>query len=229
MKKLIALTLVSSLCFPTLVKSDETPKVPKLIYKKEKSPGEKCYDENTHIINLGIGAPTSGYYRVSYSGSYTYHRTPAIGLSYEQAYPKRLGPGYLGVGAYFGYQGVYYKNSYYNYNNGNGNGYQIYDYSYRWNYFSLGARGAYHWDVLNAKNAEVYAGVIIGLRFQTYSYTNSDPDPYYHNLYDLHQNSVFPSYGVFAGARWWFVKNVGLYAEAGYGISYFTGGFSFKF
>jgi hypothetical protein len=40
---------------------------------------------------------------------------------------------------------------------------------------------------------------------------------------------VYPAYTVFGGARWYFVKNIALFGEAGYGISYLTGGFSFKF
>jgi len=91
----------------------------------------------------------------------------------------------------------------------------------------VAARAAYHWDVLNAKNAEVYAGVLVGLRIATYSYETNDPgrnDPY-----SYANSSVYPTYSAFAGARWYFVKNFGLFAEVGYGISYATGGFSIKF
>jgi hypothetical protein len=182
---------------------------------------EKAFNENTHIINLGVGLGTRYYGGVL--GSAAYRSTPAISLSYEQAYKKKLGPGFLGIGAYLGYQraSLTDNNLYYFGTN--------YYYKHTWNYTMIAARGIYHWDVLNAKNAEVYAGVIIGLRIQTYNfYTNSpDPDDYYY--YRLNPGSVYPAYSVVAGARWYFASKFGLFAELGYGISYATGGFSFKF
>ena len=87
------------------------------------------------------------------------------------------------------------------------------------------ARAAYHWDVLNSKNAEVYAGAIIGVRFHTEHYETNDPgknDPYSYT-----EAAAAPAYSVFAGARWYFAKKIGVFAEVGYGISYLTGGFSF--
>src|SRR4051812_19142364 len=67
--------------------------------------GGKCFDENTRIVNLGLGLG-AGYY--SYAG-YASHRTPAFSLSYEQPYKKRLGPGFLGVGGYLGFQSARYR------------------------------------------------------------------------------------------------------------------------
>lgn len=187
------------------------------------STGEKCYDENTHIINLGAGFGSAGYYKAGRGGAYVYRNTPAFSFSYEQPLKNKLGPGYLGVGAYLGYQSSYYR---YNevYYNGN-----YYYYQHKWNHMLLAARGAYHWDVLNAKNAEVYAGLIVGVRIQTYTYETNNPDPVYADLYRLNDGLIYPSYSLFAGARWYFVPNVGLFAELGYGISYLTGGLSFKF
>ena len=92
----------------------------------------------------------------------------------------------------------------------------------------VAARGAYHFDVLNSKNAELYVGAIVGVRIQTYHYDTNNPDPNADN-YRLSSGSVYPTYSVFAGARWYFAKKVALFGEVGYGISYLTGGFSFKF
>jgi hypothetical protein len=44
----------------------------------------------------------------------------------------------------------------------------------------------------------------------------------------LNQGSVYPAIAAFAGARWYFVENIGVYGEVGSGISYATVGFSFK-
>ncbi len=224
MKKIIFTFLIAGFGLTTSLKADGEPKITQPISKKGNSSGEKCFDENTHIINVGIGIPR-WYYGLINSPGYTHFITPALSISYEQAYKKKLGPGYLGVGAYFGYQGAWQKYTFNDWYNGT---YGTYYYQHQWNYFSVAARGVYHWDVLNSKNAEVYAGVIVGLRFQTYSYTTNDPDPYYNN-FRLSQGAVYPSYSVFAGARWYFAKNFGLFAEAGYGISYLSGGLSIKF
>ncbi len=184
--------------------------------------GEKCFDENTHIINLGLGFGGGNYYHGAYGGSYSANRSPAFSLSYEQSLKKRIGPGYIGVGAYAGFQTARYRYNYYNDNNGN-----YYYYEHKYNYTMIAARGAYHWDVLNSKKAEVYAGAVIGVRIQTYTYTSNDPDPKYYNR--LNEGAAYPAYSLFAGARWYFAGHVALFGEVGYGISYLTGGISFKF
>lgn len=188
--------------------------------KTEKANDEKCFDENTQIINLGLGFGGGDYYR-GYSSGYSARRSPAFSLSYEQSLPKRIGPGYVGVGAYAGFQTARYHYNYYH-NNGN-----YYYYEHKYNYTMIAARGAYHWDVLNSKKAEVYVGALVGIRIQTYSYETNDTDPDYN--YRLNEGSAYVAYSLFAGARWYFVDHVALFGEAGYGISYLTGGVSFKF
>lgn len=189
------------------------------------SDGAKCFNENTHIINIGVGLPNGHYYSAYRGAGYRYRTTPAFSASYEQAYPKKLGIGFLGLGAYVGFQN---SSSTYNYYY-NKNGYASdYYYRYSWTNFMAAARGVYHFDVLNAEKAEVYVGVLAGVRIQTYHYTTNNPDPYADN-YRISSGNVYPVLSVFAGARWYFVKNVALFAEAGYGVSYISGGFSFKF
>jgi len=180
---------------------------------------ELCFDENTHIINLGVGFGT-GYYRDYRGAGYNYGSTPAMSITYEQAWPKRLGPGYLGVGAYLGFQHAHSRNDYdYSY------GGSPYYYEHTWNNYMIAARAAYHWDVLNSKRAEVYGGALVGVRIQTYNYTTNDP----YTNHSLDDGSVYPAYSLFAGARWYFAKNVGVFGEVGFGISYATVGLSFKF
>ncbi|MDF2438021.1 MAG: hypothetical protein K0Q95_2397 [Bacteroidota bacterium] len=181
--------------------------------------GTKCFNENTKVLNAGVGFG-SGYYR-SYKGAGYVNRTsPAINLSYEQALPKKLGPGYLGLGAYLAYQS---SRSRYNNSKYNGN---YYYYEHKWKNFIVAARGAYHLDFLNSERAEIYGGVIAGLRIQTYNYETNNPDPY--TYYGLKQGSVYPVAAAFLGARWYFLPNIGVYGEVGSGISYATVGFSFK-
>ena len=91
----------------------------------------------------------------------------------------------------------------------------------------IAARAAYHLDDLNFENAEVYAGVMLGMRFQSYIYGTNDPYP--NDDYYYSGRSVFPASSIFIGGRWYFAKSVALYGELGYGISYGTIGLSFKF
>jgi len=184
--------------------------------------GEHCFNENSHVINVGIGFGGGRYYRYKGGVGYSYRVSPAFSLSYEQAIKEKLGPGFLGVGAYFGYQhaSFQYDNYYYKGNQ--------YYYRHNWNYMIIAARGAYHLDVLNTKNAELYFGGIIGMRFQTYSYQSNSNDPDVH-LYKLNNRFVYPGASLFVGGRWYFVPQAALFAELGYGISYLNGGVSFKF
>lgn len=180
---------------------------------------EKCFDENTRIMNLGAGFGGGNYYK-GHSNGYSAKRSPAFSMSYEQSLPKRVGPGYIGIGAYVGFQNAYYHYEYFDDLD------RRYYYEHRYNNTMIAARGAYHWDVLNSKNAEVYAGTIIGVRIQTYHFETDNPNPN-HN-YRLNEGAVYPAYSLFAGARWYFVDRVAVFGEAGYGMSYVTGGVSFK-
>lgn len=179
--------------------------------------GEKSFNENTKIINIGIGSGGNRYYRGS--GYDVYGRSPAFSLSYEQPWRERLGPGFLGVGAYFGFQNAHYRNNHYTSSN--------YYYEHNWNYMMIAGRAIYHWDVLNSEKAEVYGGAILGLRIQTYNYSTNNP--YSNGDNRLNEGSVYPAFSVIAGARWYFAKKVAVYGEVGSGISYLTAGLSFKF
>jgi len=172
--------------------------------------GGKCFNETTHIVNIGIGTGGISYFSGVAVGSFS--RGPAIIATYEQAWPKKLGPGFLGVGAYLGYQRGHYKD------------YSSAVYYYDFNYISVAARGVYHWDVLNSDKAEVYGGVLVG--FRIHSYSSNDPYPY---AYAKSNEGIYPIGAAFAGARWYFAKNFALYGEAGSGVSFLTGGVSFKF
>ncbi|MFL5753899.1 MAG: hypothetical protein ACJ76F_10870 [Bacteroidia bacterium] len=187
--------------------------------------GGKCFDESTRVINLGAGLGSGNYYSAYRNHGYIYKSSPAFSFSYEQPLAKNVGPGLLGLGVYLGYQTASSTYNYY----WDKNGYKdYYYYRNRWNNFMVAARAAYHPDVLNFGKGEVYFGAMAGLRFQSYHYETNNPDPN-SDIYRLSSRSVFPTLSVFAGGRWYFTDNLGLFAELGYGISYLTGGLSFKF
>jgi hypothetical protein len=193
--------------------------------RKDNSPsgsGEKCFNENTRVINLGVGFFGGRYYNYGKNGAFTYRRSPAIGISYEQAIPNKVGPGYLGLGAYFSYQTAWYRYDDWYYN---GNKYY---YRHNWTYMFFGIRAAYHADALCTDKAELYFGAVGGLRVQKYSYETNSLDPDY-NAYALRQRTVYPGGSLFLGGRYYLTPNLGIYLELGYGMSYLTGGVSFKF
>jgi hypothetical protein len=186
--------------------------------------GGDCYDENSHLINLGVGL-TGSYYHFENRKGYSHGRTPAFIFVYEQPLRNKVGPGYIGIGPYLSYQTAYERYDYDWYYNGKNDNYY---YRHQWNYFVIAARGAYHWDVLNNSKGELYAGTIIGVRINQYTYKSDNPDPNY-NSFERSDGSVYPAVAVYAGARWYFVPNVALYGEVASGVSFLTGGLTFKF
>ena len=237
MKKSLIIALTCIFGYEMAIASDEVGdknysgvKPSKMFNSKTvaREPGGGCFDESTHIISLGVGLPGPGnsYYRFSKGNGYSSGSTPLFSLSYEQAIKQRVGPGYIGAGAYLGYRNVYNKYDYdYFYNNHKGK----YYYRNNWNTVTIAARAAYHWDVLNKEKGEVYGGSMIGLHIRSYSYTSNDPDPDHYDNGRVSEGSVYPAFSVFAGARWYFANNVAVFGEVGTGISFLTGGLSFKF
>lgn len=219
MKKSILILL--SLTLPASWMSAGTSLTPPAITKPRPANNGSCFDEKTHLINLGVGIGGAGVFR-SIGGGYVYSGSPLFTLSYEQAYPKKLGPGYLGVGALLGYRTAHSR--YENFNN------SPYFYEHRWNHFTVATRGVYHWDVLNAKNAEVYGGVLLGVRITTYDFRSHGDDPD-SRIYARGDGGVGVVAGLFAGARWYFLPGMSLFGETGAGanLPYLNGGISFKF
>lgn len=185
------------------------------------SDGSKCFGTGTNVINVGVGFLGAGYYKYGRSGNYKYGSSPAFSISYERGLAK-LGPGYLGAGAYFGYKTAYYRYNDYYYKG------ERYYYRHNWTYMFLAARIAYHPDALIFAKGEVYFGGVLGARIETYSYENNSPDPD-RDLYRVSSGSVRPGYSLFVGGRYYFTNSIGGFAEIGYGISYLTLGLSFKF
>ncbi len=167
-----------------------------------KSDGEKCYDESTHIVNVGIGLG-SGYYIAAYGEKYS--SSPYLSVSYEQPWSKKIGPGFLGVGAYFGYKTEKYEK---NYNSIFGTPYH---YERRYSYYTVAGRATYHWDILNSKKAEVYGGVLIGAYLNVDSYSDNDPN----SDYSVSVNPFSPYVSPFLGARYYFTDAIGVFAEVG--------------
>jgi hypothetical protein len=180
-----------------------------------KSETGQSFDNGSRILNVGVGFGARRYYNFNNGNGYSYRNSPAFSISYEQALQKKLGPGYLGLGGYFGFQTSSYKYDY------------SYYYQHRWNYYLLAARGVYHPDVLNWDKGELYGGALIGVRYQSYRFTTNSPDPgVFVNRYN--DRSIWPAYSLFIGGRYYFTPAAAIFGELGWGISYLTLGISLK-
>ena len=187
----------------------------------KKSGSGVAFDQSTALLNVGIGLGSRHYYGFNSGFGYRSARTPAFSISYEKPLSKKLGPGILSLGAYLGFQRATYRNDDYFFR-------QVrYFYQHSYNYWYIAARGIYHPDALIWEKAEIYFGLMLGVRYQTYRYTSNNPDPDA-RLYELNHSSIYPTYSFLAGGRWYFADRAALFGELGYGISYLTLGVSFK-
>ena len=157
------------------------------------------FNVGTNVINAGIGF--GGSYDVYNSAS----QSPGFSFTYERGMWDIPGPGVISLGAYLGFKAYKYDYS---------------GYSSKWSYTTIGVRGAYHFNGLEVDNLDLYGGIMFNYNFLSYSTTN----------YDIYGN-YDSTFGVtpFAGARWFFTDNFGVFGELSYGVAYFSAGVSFKF
>jgi hypothetical protein len=103
--------------------------------------------------------------------------------------------------------------------------YGYFGYKWRYNFFTVAARGSYHFGkhFITMDKLDLYAGPSLGFRISSYN----DPDGY-SGVYDNGYGSgVF--FGAFAGAKYYFKPNLGVFAEVGYNASPLKVGVAFKF
>jgi hypothetical protein len=108
----------------------------------------------------------------------------------------------IGVGGYLGYAANRFK---YMDNSG-------YDFSY----LIIGPRASFHYNPID--KLDTYGGLLLGYNFVGSSGNGLKPD----------NGSRFTP-ALYVGARYYFVGNISVFAEAGYGISLIEVGLSFKF
>jgi hypothetical protein len=162
----------------------------------------QAIETGDQAVNIGIGFGGS---MVTGDGS------PSFNVSYEILPFEKVGIGFISIGGYGAY-----KRSNYNYG--------LDEYSL--NYWVFGARGAYHFDFYDMngleffKHFDVYAGVFAG-----FSSENIDSDI---NGGDLDDELNFRN-DLFAGARYNFTENIGVFGEVSYGINNLVFGIDFLF
>jgi hypothetical protein len=167
----------------------------------------QLFDEGDKVVSFGVGFGAT-YYVLGSAYSTT---LPPLFVAGDYCFREDLGPGNLGLGAYFGISG--YKSNY---------DWIGADYGYKYTSIIFGARGTYHFTDLVDK-LDLYGGVMIGPEIVINKYygddvaTHADPD------------GSGLAYDVFAGARYYLTDNFAGMAEMGYGIAWFKLGISLKF
>ncbi len=94
------------------------------------------------------------------------------------------------------------------------------NYSWKYTYLIVGARGAYHFDLVD--QLDTYAGVMLGYNVASVKYEGSGAAP-------ASPSAGGVAYAGFAGARYHFGDTFGVYAELGYGIALLNAGLTLKF
>lgn len=128
-----------------------------------------------------------------------------VGISYEQGIHD-----FISVGA---------QADFVNWNYGGVPGY-----SWKYNFYTIAARGSYHFGkhFLTIDQLDLYGGPSLGYRIATVS----GPDGYA-GYEDDYGDGVF--FGVFAGAKYYFKPTMAAFAEVGYNASPLKIGIAFKF
>ena len=159
---------------------------------------ENVFTKGTHIASVGIGLPI---FRATYRST-----IPPVSTSYEMGIFDFGRPGSIGVGGFVGFWGLKDKVLYKG------------EVSHRYFHTLIGARGAYHFTILD--NWEVYAGAVLGLNIRSTKESGHADSRHTHLGF---------GYQAFAGTRYMFTPSLGAYAEFGNGISYGSIGITFRF
>ena len=158
------------------------------------------FQRGTTVVNAGIGLGTA-------LGGLGKAR-PAISLSLDRGVWPVGGPGVISLGGYLGNTGYKYSSG---------------GYTAKWNYFIVGARGAYHYNGFSSvPKLDVYGGAMLGYNIVNYSSDGNDVD-----ISNSYGSGI--GFSGFLGGRWFFTERIGAYAELGYGVSVLNAGVAIKF
>ncbi len=163
---------------------------------------ESVFNVGDKVVNIGIGLGSTYY-----SGLYYKSTIPPISISYEKGIVGDvLEKGTIGIGAYLGYSG--YKWDYFGV-------------GWRYNTIILGARGAFHYPIL--EKLDTYTGILLGYQLvSSKRFGDSDPEV----NYTTRGSQVAWSW--FAGGRYYFSDKLAGMLELGYGITYLNLGIAIK-
>lgn len=163
---------------------------------------ESTFNLGDKVVSAGIGFGST-----LYSGTYYSRGVPPISLAYEQAIKDEvLEKGVIGVGGWLGYSS--YK-------------YDYLGWGYKYTNFIIGVHGAFHYPLVD--KLDTYIGIGLG-------YNISSAKEFGVNTgWDYNATSGGIVFAGMVGARYYFTDTFAVFAQAGYGISYFSVGVSLKF
>lgn len=161
---------------------------------------DPVFSKGDKVLNLALGIGST-----LYSGSFYKGTIPPISGSLEFGVVDNvLEKGSVGVGPYVGFSG--YK-------------YHYFDYTAKYTNIIIGARGAFHYPLLN--KLDTYTGLLLGYDIVSFKETGF--------LTGYNASSSGIAWSWFVGGRYWFTNNLAGLLELGYGIAYLNLGVALKF
>jgi hypothetical protein len=90
-----------------------------------------------------------------------------------------------------------------------------------WSYIIIGARAAYHYDLLHNSNIDTYGGVMLGYEIASTSSDNTS--------YPVSSSGSTMLFSGYVGGRYYFSPNLAAQAEIGFGLALLNIGVAYKF
>lgn len=201
-----------------------------LFFSAIKINAQTAFDKGTVVVTAGLGFPdlsrlTQAVVYNGYNG-YSVHGFGPILIKGDYGIIKFKWGHSVGVGAVIGLSTTSITYNYTDpyYQNGNGWPNGVYTEKDSYTRITVGARGSYHF--FTKEKIDCYAGVGLGYIFNLNSQTTTDPRGIYNSAASF--PSIYESFTV--GIRYYFTKNIGVYAEGGWDMSApIQGGLAIKF
>ena len=99
------------------------------------------------------------------------------------------------------------------------------DYGWKYTYILIGARGAYHIDLIKDPKFDTYGGLLLGYNIVSSSAKGTAPVL---GLGSYSASSSYLAIGVFIGGRYYFSPKLAVQAELGYGLGILNIGIAYK-
>src|SRR5690349_13829202 len=159
------------------------------------------FPEGTGMANIGIGVGNIYYNGIRGFSGYQFNSSPALSFSYDYGVKNvKSIEGTIGLGGIIGYEGSSLK-----YIDGSGN-----FYNQHWNNIVIAPRATYHAGFLKTNNADLYAGLMLGLRIEGYNFESNTS---VFNGYRGDYGGVSITEGIFVGGAYYFTHHIGAFAE----------------
>ncbi len=163
----------------------------------------QAFEKGSQVASLGLGFGWI-YHAGTFSNTTSF---PSLLLQYDYGIMPIEGIGTASLGGVLGYKHIVSE-------------VDSTDFRTRWSNVIFAARGALHVDLLQIDELDTYGGVLLGIRSETIETNLQSAE---------NDNVVKPVFGIYIGTRYDILPNIGIFAEAGLGISYLTLGASFAF